>query len=340
MDYSINIPKRFYDLVKISDSSTSVIYSVKDKEDNDIRKVIKLTKDTNKFSYSKEILIMKLILKFSSDYFIRYSGSIVNSSNKKDSVKKEIENINHTNRNSIKNEINSVKKEIENIKNTNHNNIHSTNNITIYGIIMNTVPLSTTLLDNILLFKSQPFIFESIIVQLLNALHILHINNLVHRDIKLENVLFSSATGKITLIDFGSASYILYNQNDNNLPPEFQECINTSTTVTGTICNFSPEIIYATKENNSILYLSDIWALGAMLYTILTVEYIIDDNKYHNLTLITEFFNSIEYVNFQSFISKLQYYPYNPNICNTIKLCLTHDYHNRPNTEMLLKSLE
>jgi len=44
-----------------------------------------------------------------------------------------------------------------------------------------------------------------IMQQLMEAVKILHQNNIVHRDINLQNILYSEKTNKLKIIDFGVA---------------------------------------------------------------------------------------------------------------------------------------
>ncbi|TVY75637.1 Serine/threonine-protein kinase ppk6 [Lachnellula suecica] len=95
---------------------------------------------------------------------------------------------------------------------------------------------------------------RSIFVQVVKAVHHLHIKALVvHRDIKDENVVLDGE-GNIKLIDFGSAAYI------KNGPFDV---------FVGTIDYAAPEALagksYRGKEQ-------DVWALGILLYTIIYKE--------------------------------------------------------------------
>jgi len=44
---------------------------------------------------------------------------------------------------------------------------------------------------------------KDVILQIATAIEYVHSNNVAHRDMKLENLIINSTTGKITLIDFG-----------------------------------------------------------------------------------------------------------------------------------------
>jgi len=372
MNYANFIPKRFYNVKLISVGTTSLVYSAKDREDFHSNKIIKMTKSVEKYNFVDEVNILKLILHINSNYFIKYLGKIINKNNIIErsrsplpisesksqesrlgtSQEPRIGSIQEPRLGSIQEprigtsqepRIFSIQESrlgtvpeksfnsLENNSNLSENLKSIPQNDNILGIIVNEVSDSSTLFDMILTFKNLPFLIESVFKQLLQALNLLHINNIVHRDIKLENVLFSRSTGNITLIDFGEASYITSN---------VDECINNSDSVVGTISNFSPEIIYATKENRSILYLSDIWALGAIFYTILTEKYIIDDKKYPTLSSISSFFSSSEYCITRHMIEDLHYYPHNPKIVQGIQFCLTHSYQERLSASNILKILD
>lgn len=90
------------------------------------------------------------------------------------------------------------------------------------------------------------------ISQCLEALHYLHLNRIVHRDIKLENFLLfeEDFSIKLKLIDFGFASKL-----DNEL-----------TDKVGSIPYMAPEMFVSQIYDEKV----DIWACGIMLYNILT----------------------------------------------------------------------
>eukprot|EP01038_Epipyxis_sp_PR26KG_P007940 gene7940-10774_t len=90
------------------------------------------------------------------------------------------------------------------------------------------------------------------ISQLVSALHYLHHNLIIHRDLKLGN-LFIDAELKIKVGDFGLASKLSHQDEKRR-------------TVCGTPNYIAPEIL-AGKEGHS--FEVDIWAIGVIIYTVL-----------------------------------------------------------------------
>lgn len=92
---------------------------------------------------------------------------------------------------------------------------------------------------------------RSIMRQLVSALDACHEKGVIHRDLKLENVLFESKTkDRIKVVDFGISGICRGNLQEEN--------------DAGTLRYMAPEVleIAHTKANPAI----DIWALGIMLY--------------------------------------------------------------------------
>ncbi|EGC36947.1 hypothetical protein DICPUDRAFT_46831, partial [Dictyostelium purpureum] len=87
--------------------------------------------------------------------------------------------------------------------------------------------------------------------RLLVALHILHCNQIMHRDISPNNILVSDDFKDIKLIDFGSSSHII--SSSKSL---------CAVGRVGTLGFIAPEIIF---ENNYVGRKSDIWSVGTIV---------------------------------------------------------------------------
>ncbi len=95
-------------------------------------------------------------------------------------------------------------------------------------------------------------------IGLVTALSQLHKRELIHKDVKPPNVLVDSATGQVWLTGFGIASR-LPRERESPEPPEF---------IAGTLPYMAPE--QTGRMNRSIDSRSDLYALGIMLYEMLT----------------------------------------------------------------------
>jgi serine/threonine protein kinase len=115
------------------------------------------------------------------------------------------------------------------------------------------------------LFEDETTFSESnriiVIDQILRALNYMHQNNLVHRDLKTDNVVYAPSADsddfdnlELKLIDFGFANI--------NLKNELSDFV-------GTPYYLAPEIINREKYGGSV----DIWALGVLTYFIIDGDY-------------------------------------------------------------------
>ena len=88
-------------------------------------------------------------------------------------------------------------------------------------------------------------------VQLIHGLKYLHDSNIMHRDLKLENMLLDE-NGYLKIVDFGVAEVLRHNQ--------------VAYDFTGTPAYFAPEILKGDGYNMA----ADWWAVGIILYQMLT----------------------------------------------------------------------
>jgi len=103
---------------------------------------------------------------------------------------------------------------------------------------------------------------RNVFIQMLNALKYLHSLNIIHRDIKMENIIVtnSSYLFNIILIDFECA--IIYN-------PKYPPCDNV-----GTLSYKAPEVEKRKAQDFKV----DIWSLGVVIYSMKTKDQF--DRKY------------------------------------------------------------
>jgi len=102
---------------------------------------------------------------------------------------------------------------------------------------------------------------NKIMLQLVNALKYCHDNNIIHRDIKLENILIDEKLN-IKLTDFGLCAIK-------------EDDMEIFTGQVGTVRYTSPELLTGDGYNESI----DVWDIGIVLFMLLTGKYPFDGKK-------------------------------------------------------------
>ena len=103
--------------------------------------------------------------------------------------------------------------------------------------------------------------------QIMSAIAYCHEKGIVHRDMKLENILFSteSEDSPIKIIDFGLSVLLGKKDVKENEVTELKKYgFKRMTTKVGTIYYMSPEVIKGNYDEKC-----DIWACGVILYTLL-----------------------------------------------------------------------
>lgn len=102
---------------------------------------------------------------------------------------------------------------------------------------------------------------QKIFAQLVGAVSYVHKQSCVHRDLKLENILFDKHEN-VKLVDFGFTR-------------EYEGRTNHLQTFCGTICYSAPEMLKGEKYAGEKV---DVWSLGIILYALLCGELPFDDD--------------------------------------------------------------
>jgi serine/threonine protein kinase len=152
--------------------------------------------------------------------------------------------------------------------------------------------------------------------QVTEALHNLHENNIIHNDIKLENIMYNKITKNVHICDYGLCKFIG----------------TKAITTDGTLDYFSPEKM--NLENYDVDF--DWWALGVMTYEMLTFNHPFKKHADEKLNANTlRYRQRTTHINCYSmsnsakdFVNKLlSYNIVYRTICYT-KIC-THDFLNK-----------
>ncbi|XP_013807646.1 testis-specific serine/threonine-protein kinase 6 [Apteryx mantelli] len=128
---------------------------------------------------------------------------------------------------------------------------------------------STDLLQLVQQLGKLPCVPEArdIFAQIVGAVRYLHDRNLVHRDLKCENVLLTADGRRAKLTDFG------FSKEANGYP-------DLSTTYCGSAAYASPEVLLGIPYDAKKY---DMWSLGVVLYVMVTGCMPFDDTHIHSM---------------------------------------------------------
>lgn len=107
---------------------------------------------------------------------------------------------------------------------------------------------------------------RQIFINVLRGITYCHSRNVIHRDIKAENVMINPRTNQVKIIDFGLSAVIASK-------------LRTDTCIAGSYTYMAPEIISRTGFSQQ----SDVWALGVLLHYMVCGVYPFDDSNVKDL---------------------------------------------------------
>ncbi|MEH2388192.1 MAG: AAA family ATPase [Nostoc sp.] len=113
-------------------------------------------------------------------------------------------------------------------------------------------------LDHLLDQFQQPVPFLKIAIEITSKLAQIHTCNIVHKDIKPQNILVNVETNQVKIADFGIAAFIPYQQ----------QIVSSSSRIEGSLPYLSPE--QTGRMNRGIDHRSDLYSLGVTFYEMLT----------------------------------------------------------------------
>ena len=134
--------------------------------------------------------------------------------------------------------------------------------VTLHSLICNSGSLSLTL-------------FLQVAIQISTTLGDLHQTEIIHRDIKPDNLLINTSTGQVKLTDFGLATHFSGHQTENGP-------LNKPLTIAqGTPHYMSPE--QTGHTNHTLDYRTDLYSLGATFYEMVTGQTPFSSGSTHSI---------------------------------------------------------
>jgi serine/threonine protein kinase len=179
----------------------------------------------------------------------------------------------------------------------------------VRGMDMSKIIEYTIVFDNSTMLKFAKRIFS--------ILAYIHSHDIVHRDIKLENIIFSD-DHPIYLIDYGFACY--------TGSKAFKQKYLCEKKTKGSLMYVSPEILdNKFKDDLELLKKADIWAFGVSLYVIRYFSYPYDATDINDLK------SSIKFTDVS--------YEYDDLLDTIIQSCLTKDARERPSAQEIISMI-
>ncbi|RLN91185.1 hypothetical protein BBJ28_00004763 [Nothophytophthora sp. Chile5] len=119
---------------------------------------------------------------------------------------------------------------------------------------------------------------KAIFQQLVMAVEALHTQGVIHRDLKLENVLLDERSGHATVIDFGFSDFeeIV----DRPMPDGADPKTRTKKNFCGTPSYMAPEVVACACYDGRPV---DVWSLGVLLYVMLCGKFPFQSTNFHQL---------------------------------------------------------
>jgi RIO-like serine/threonine protein kinase len=192
------------------------------------------------------------------------------------------------------------------------------------------------------MLKNKSFNKQNIVKyfkQICMGLQECHKNDIIHRDIKIENIVYDEKNDLFKLIDFGIS--VSYSSTRDYLDPNMA-------------CTFTYRAPEALLLNRHYNYKVDIWALGVVFYYVLTNKYLYND--YDNVEALDSIFKIFgtpdihEYAELYKcpYVNVFSQYPRNFKYIDEvfgqykqmIVPCFVYDFNKRPDTTQLLNILE
>ncbi|RLN50534.1 hypothetical protein BBJ28_00014069 [Nothophytophthora sp. Chile5] len=119
---------------------------------------------------------------------------------------------------------------------------------------------------------------KAIFRQLVMAVEALHTQGVIHRDLKLENVLLDERSSHATVIDFGFSDF--EEIADRPVPDGTHSKARTKKNFCGTPSYMAPEVVACACYDGRPV---DVWSLGVLLYVMLCGKFPFQSTNFHQL---------------------------------------------------------